>query len=151
MRIASFAEIAPDFIARAHAMVWCDMATVGPDSRPRTRVVHPVWDGENGWVTSKRTGPKADDVDRNPFVSLAYVSDPMKPAYAECFASWVDEGAERIRIWQWIASLPEPLGYDAETMFGGYDLPGLTILRLKPWKIRLTVAGDRAAARVWRE
>ncbi len=33
MRVSSFAEIASEFIERAHRMVWCDMATVGPDGR----------------------------------------------------------------------------------------------------------------------
>ncbi len=149
MRVSSLAEIAPEFIARAHRMVWCDMATVGPDDRPRTRVVHPVWEDDTAWVTSLRTGPKADDIDRNPHVSLAYISDPLKPAYAECIASWVDDRAERIRIWQWIATHPEPLGYDTETMFGSYDFPDLTMLALKPWKIRLATAGDVAALRIW--
>ena len=111
MRVATFEEIAPEFIARAHGMVWCDMATVGPDGRPRTRILHPVWDGDTAWATSLRVGPKADDVDRNPYVSLAYISDPHKPAYAECVASWEDDRERRIEIWKWIASLPEPLGY----------------------------------------
>ena len=149
MRVATFDEIAPEFIARAHGMVWCDMATVGPDGRPRTRILHPVWDGDTAWATSLRVGPKADDVDRNPYVSLAYISDPHKPAYAECVASWEDDRERRIEIWKWIASLPEPLGYDTETMFGSYDFPNLTVLRVKAWKIRLSVAGDLAALRVW--
>jgi hypothetical protein len=46
-------------------MVWCDMATVGPDGRPRTRIVHPVWEGDTTWMTSIRVGPKAEDVERN--------------------------------------------------------------------------------------
>ena len=37
-----------------------------------------------GYATSLRTGPKANDIDRNPEVSLAYVSNPTLPAYAEC-------------------------------------------------------------------
>jgi general stress protein 26 len=149
MRVSSFTEIDPEFIERAHRMVWCDMATVGPDGCPRTRIVHPIWEGDTAWMTSLRIGPKADDIDRNPFVSLAYVSDPVKPAYAECVASWVDDREERIEIWKRIAAIPEPLGYDTETMFGSYDFPNLTILRLKPWKIRLTVAGDLSARRIW--
>jgi hypothetical protein len=36
-------------------------------------------------------------------------------------------------------------------MFGSYDFPNLTMLRLKHWKIRLTVAGDAAARRIWEE
>lgn len=62
-------------------------------------------------MTSLRVGPKARDIDRNPFVSLAYVSEPLKPAYAECTASWVDDRDERIEIWKRIAAIPEPLGY----------------------------------------
>jgi hypothetical protein len=98
MRVSSFAEIDPEFIERVHRMVWCDMATVGPYDRPRTRIVHPVWKGDTAWVTSLRVGPKADDIDRNPFVSHAYVSDPVQPAYAECIAFWVDDRDERIAV-----------------------------------------------------
>ena len=151
MRVSSFVDIESEFIERAHRMVWCDMATVGPDGRPRTRVVHPVWEGDTGWMTSMRVGPKADDIDRNPFVSLAYVGDPLKPAYAECVASWAEDRDERIAIWKRIAAIPARLGYDTETMFGSYDVPNLTMLRLKPWKIRLTVAGDVSARRIWED
>ena len=60
MRIETFAEIEPEFVERAHRMVWRHMATVGPDGRPRTRIVHPVWEGAAAHVTSLRVGPKAD-------------------------------------------------------------------------------------------
>jgi len=76
MRVNSFAEITPEFIERAHRMVWCDMATVGPDGRPRTRVVHPVWEGDTAWMTSMRTGPKADDIDRNQSCSQKHTYIP---------------------------------------------------------------------------
>jgi hypothetical protein len=75
----------------------------------------------------------------------------LKPAYAECIASWVEDRDERIAIWERIAAIPEPLGYNAATMFESYDVPNLTMLRLKPWKIRLTVAGDLSARRIWEE
>jgi len=151
MRVSSFAEIEPAFIERAHRMVWCDMATAGSTGRPRTRIVHPVWENGIAWMTSLRVGPKAEDIDRNPYVSLAYVSDPVKPAYAECVASWVEDRDERIAIWERIAVIPEPLGYNAQTMFGSYDVPNLTMLRLEPWRIRLTVAGDVSARMIWEE
>jgi general stress protein 26 len=149
MRVSSFAEIQLEFIERAHRMVWCDMATVGRDGRPRTRIVHPVWEGDTAWMTSLRVGPKAEDINRMPYVSLAYVSDPLKPAYAECVASWVDDRDERIAIWERIAVIPQPLGYNTETMFGSYDVLNLTMLRLDPWKIRLTFAGNPSARRIW--
>jgi len=61
----SFTEIKAEFVERAHRMVWCDMATVGLDGRPRIRIVHPVWQGDTAWMTSMRLGSKADDIDRN--------------------------------------------------------------------------------------
>jgi hypothetical protein len=42
MRVSPFTEIEPEFIERARRMVWCDIATIGPDGRPRTRIVHPA-------------------------------------------------------------------------------------------------------------
>ncbi len=63
----------------------------------------------------------------------------------------MDDRDERIAIWKRIAAIREPLGYDTGSMFGSYDYPNLTMLRLKPWKIRLTVAGDVSARRVWEE
>jgi hypothetical protein len=63
----------------------------------------------------------------------------------------VDDRDERIEIWQRIAAIPEPLGYDTETIFGSYDFLNLTMLRLKPWKIRLAVAGEVSALRIWEE
>jgi hypothetical protein len=44
------------------------------------------------------------------------VSDPVKPAYAECVATWVDNRDERIANWKRIAAIPEQLGYNTETM-----------------------------------
>jgi hypothetical protein len=72
--------------------------------------------GDTAWTTSQRVESQADEVDRNSFVSLAYVSDPVKPAYAECVATWVDNRDERIANWKRIAAIPEQLGYNTETM-----------------------------------
>jgi hypothetical protein len=47
-------EIAPAFVAMVHRIVWCTVATVSPASRPRTRILHPIWEwdgnGLRGWV-----------------------------------------------------------------------------------------------------
>ena len=50
-----------------------------------------------------------------------------------------------------MASLPEPLGYNTEAMFGSYDYPDLTIMRFRPWQIRLAEAGKPDALKVWRQ
>jgi hypothetical protein len=61
----------------------------------------------------------------------------------------VEDRDERIAIWERIAAISEPLGYNAQIMFGSSDVPTLTILRLEPWKIRLTAAGDVSVRRTW--
>ncbi len=48
MKFDTFAEIETEFIERADQMVWCAEATVNPNGRPRTRLLHPVWEGATG-------------------------------------------------------------------------------------------------------
>ena len=40
--VAQFADIETEFIARVHRVVWCNMATVDAQGRPRSRIVHPI-------------------------------------------------------------------------------------------------------------
>ena len=37
-------DIAPKFVAMAHQIVWCTAATVDAKGRPRSRVLHPIWE-----------------------------------------------------------------------------------------------------------
>ena len=42
-------RVAPAFVAMAHRIVWCTVATVGPDGAPNTRILHPIsWDDTPG-------------------------------------------------------------------------------------------------------
>ena len=49
-------RVAPAFVAMAHRIVWCTVATVGPDGAPNTRILHPIWewDGDalTGWIAT---------------------------------------------------------------------------------------------------
>jgi hypothetical protein len=149
MRVERLDEILDEFVARAHRMVWAVMATVDPQGRPRTRVVHPVWEGAVGWVTVRPKSPKAAHLAANRFVSIAYGSEPVSPAYADCIADWVTDPAERRRVWSYIAGLEPPAGFDPGTMFPGPDDQGFGLLRLDPWRVRLGNPIDRSAERVW--
>lgn len=150
MRVRERDEVLGEFVARAHRMVWAVMATVDPAGRPRTRLVHPVWEDGQAWVTVRPDTPKARDLAGNLFVSLAYVSEPIAPVYAECEAVWVTDAAERRRAWAFIAGLGPPAGFDPAAIFpGGPDGPGFGLLRLAPWRLRLANAADRGAERIW--
>src|SRR5690606_4076991 len=59
LNIADFSEIEAEFIQRVHTMVWCNVATVDSRNRPRSRVLHPIWEGSTGWITTHRSSHKA--------------------------------------------------------------------------------------------
>ena len=56
------ATVAPAFIEMAHRIVWSSVATVDSKGRPRSRILHPIWqwDGAQllGWVATRPTGLK---------------------------------------------------------------------------------------------
>lgn len=151
MRVTSFADIEAEFIARAHRMVYAALATTGPGGRPRTRVVHTVWDGATGWAVTFPGLPKEMDIRRNPFVSLAYVAEPQAPAYAECTAGFVDDPASKRSVWEFTKNLDAPAGYDPAIMYSGADDPKLLLIRFTPWRIRLSNAGKPDEDRIWQD
>jgi hypothetical protein len=144
--VATFGEIEPDFVARAHAMVWCSLATVDRRGRPRSRVIHPVWEVSTGWIGTRPDSFKAKHLAANPYVSLAYVANVAKPVYVDCLAEWVDDRATRERVWDFFVHAPAPVGYDPAPIFG--DLDGFGLLRLTPWRVELVDAPRQS--RVWR-
>ncbi|MFN8452110.1 MAG: hypothetical protein U0521_26830 [Anaerolineae bacterium] len=50
MRVTDFSEIEGEFIRRVHTMVWCSVASVDSQGRPRSRILHPIWEGATGWI-----------------------------------------------------------------------------------------------------
>jgi hypothetical protein len=149
MRVATFAELWPELVERAHGMVWCAVATVDTRGRPTTRLLHPIWEDGRAWITTYRDSPKAAHLARTPHASLAYVADVVRPAYADCRAEWVDDPAERRRVWALFAATPPPLGFDPAPIYGSPDHPRFGLLRLVPWRVKLadTTAPDHY--RVW--
>ena len=49
--MTAFNEIAPAFVEMAHNIVWCTTATVDAKRRPRSRVLHPLWQWEGETLT----------------------------------------------------------------------------------------------------
>lgn len=137
MRVERLDEIIDEFVARAHVAVWCNVATIDARGRVQSRILHPIWDGAIGYIGTRRFSPKAKHLDLHPWISLAYVSDVVKPVYAECGASWVDDPAERRRVWELYKAAPPPLGFDYGTLFPGPDDPNFGLIRAVPWRIKV--------------
>ena len=139
MEVRQFSEIEDEFIRRVHSIVWCSVATVDARGRPRSRVLHPIWEGSTGWILTHRRSHKSRHIESNPYVSLTYldISDIMRPVYADCRAEWVDDLRQKRRIWGMFAVAPPPLGYDPTSTFGSPDLDTTGLLKLTPWRIAI--------------
>lgn len=59
MEITNFSEIEEEFIQRVHTMGWCNVATVDSRGRPRSRLLHPIWEGITGWIATHRNSHKS--------------------------------------------------------------------------------------------
>lgn len=135
--------VAPAFVEMAHRIVWCSVATVDPSGRPRSRVLHPIWEWDGaalvGWVGTSRTPSKLAHLAHSPFVSCNYWAPTQDTCLAECRATWVSDPDERLAVWDRLVAAPEPLGYDPSIIPGWTRDAGspFTALRLDPWRLRV--------------
>jgi hypothetical protein len=60
--MTALTQVAPAFIEMAHRIVWASAATVDTRGRPRSRILHPIWqwDGERlvGWIATSPSPAK---------------------------------------------------------------------------------------------
>ena len=154
MLVASFADIQEEFLKRAQRIVWCTVATVDTKGRPRSRILHPLWEGSTGWIATGRRTLKEKHLQKNPYVSVSYWDQQHEQIYAECKAEWEDSPAEKRRIWELFKNTPPPLGYDPGLFWpGGPDDPTYGVLKLTPWHVELWSLNDLIngkPSQVWR-
>jgi hypothetical protein len=153
------AAVADAFIAIAHRVVWCTLATVDRRGRPRSRLVHPIWErlddgGLVGWLTSRPTPLRRAHLATTPFVSCSYWDPAHDVAVAECGAAWVTDPAERAHAWGAFRAAVPPLGHDPAAIWPrGLEDPDAGVIRLDPWRLRAADAATLSAghpALVWR-
>ena len=153
MDVSSFDDIADEFHARVSRIVWCTVATVDRRGRPRTRLLHPIWEGSTGWIATGRQSHKAKHIARNPNVSLSYWDQQHQQVYIDATAEWIDGPAEKLRIWELYKNTPPPYGYDPQIIWrAGPDDPAYGLLKLTPWRIELYSLQDLvtgAPPKVW--
>ena len=153
-------DVAPAFVTMAHEIVWASVATVDPEGRPRTRVLHPIWEWNGdelvGWIGTGPTPVKTAHLARTPYASVNYWDAEQDVATAECATTWHHDDDTCIRVWNLLKHAPAPVGYDP-AMIPSWDEPtsdSFAALRLDPYRLRvfpgsllLTGQGD---LRTWR-
>ena len=142
MEVATFAEMEEEFRRRVEKIVWCTVTTVNTQDRPRSRILHPLWEGSTGWIATSKMGLKGKHIAHNPFVSLTYWTPEHEQIYAECKAEWVDDMDEKKRMWDVFKNTSPPLGYDLAMFFQTVDNPGYSLMKLTPWRIELSALRD---------
>jgi hypothetical protein len=154
----SFAAYAAQFLQYTGEIVWCTATTVDAKGRPRSRILHPIWqvidDRPVGWVVTGKTPIKTGHLAANPHMACSYWSPAQHTVAIDCLASWVEDAATRRHIFDLFMTTPPPLGYD----LNGFGAAGpasetFTPLRLDPWRVQITRFdgwfGNRTP-RIWR-
>jgi hypothetical protein len=141
--VSDLADIAPAFVEMAHRIVWATVATVDTKDRPRSRILHPIWewDGDSlvGWIATGPTPTKRAHLERTPFVSVNYWTTNHDTCTAECRATLLLDDETRVAVWERFATGPEPVGYDP-AIVPVWDTPTsetFAAIRLDPWRLRV--------------
>lgn len=157
--MAGLESVAPDFVTMAHQIVWCSAASVDARNRPRSRVLHPIWEWDGttltGWIATGPTPIKRAHLEHSPYLSLNYWAPSQDTCVAECRATWAFDLPTRERIWNLFKHGPTPVGYDPAIIPGwdGPDSETFAVLKLAPWRLRVmpgsVLMGQGGEVRVW--
>ncbi|MBO0679250.1 pyridoxamine 5'-phosphate oxidase family protein [Mycolicibacterium sp. S2-37] len=141
--MSTLQRVAPAFVDMAHSIVWASCATVDSDGRPRSRVLHPIWewDGSDlfGWIATVPSPVKRAHLAVHPYMSVNYWAPSHDTCSAECLVEWYTDDETRSAVWERFATGPEPVGYDPRIIpqwSDGPTSPQFAALRLAPYRLR---------------
>lgn len=110
--VTPFEQIAPAFVEMAHSIVWASAATVDADGRPRSRVLHPIWefDGPDlfGWIATVPSPVKRAHLAEHPYMSLNYWAPNHDTCSAECLVEWYTDDETCRLVWTNSPTAPRP-------------------------------------------
>jgi len=138
----SFAVLEEDFLRITREVVLCTVTTVDGQGRPRSRILHPVWEVRDGrpvgWVYTLPVGIKAKHLAGNPYVAVSYWSHAQEVVLSECLATWVEDAETKKYVFDLINNTPEPVGFDL-TLFGvdSPESPMFSALKLEPSRVQV--------------
>jgi hypothetical protein len=154
-------EVAPAFVEMAHRIVWSTVATVDTKGRPRSRILHPIWQWDGvrlvGWVGTTATPTKRAHLNASPYASVNYWSPSHDTCVAECRARWAFDDDTRTMVWNLFLNAPSPVGYNPRIV-PAWESPtcdAFSVLRFDPWRVRVfpgsVLLGSGGTILKWRE
>ena len=142
--VTALETIAPAFVDMAHSIVWASVATVDADGRPRTRILHPIWEWDGtdlfGWIATVPPPLKRAHLAVHPDVSVSYWAPSHDTCSAECLVEWYTDDETCTAVWDKFAGGPAPVGYDPAIIPQWADGPtsdAFAVLRLAPYRLRV--------------
>jgi uncharacterized pyridoxamine 5'-phosphate oxidase family protein len=98
----SFAALEEEFLRFTREIVLCMATTVDAGGRPRSRMLHPIFevvDGRpGGWVETSKTPVKAAHLAANPYMACAYRSPAQNTVFVDCLARWVEDAKAKRQV-----------------------------------------------------
>jgi hypothetical protein len=156
--MAPFNTYADEFLSRTGEIIWCTATTVDAKGRPRSRILHPIWEVNDGmpvgWVVTSKTPVKTAHLAGNPHMACMYWNPDQNTVSIDCVARWATDN-EKAHVWNLFMTTPPPLGYDLSG-FGDakWRNPLFEPLRLDPWRVQFLLAEQVSALdlvpRTWR-
>ena len=99
----------PDVVEAAHTLVYCSVSTVDRAGRPRSRVMHPIWEWDGrrltGWLASMPS-PKMAHLAGRPYVSCAYHDGWAVAVVADSRIEPITDDAGRTHVWELLRAAP---------------------------------------------
>jgi len=142
--VISLGQIAPAFVEMAHSIVWASAATVDANGRPRSRVLHPIWEWDGtdlfGWIATVPSPVKRAHLAVHPQMSLNYWAPTHDTCSAECLVEWYLDDDTCTAVWDRFENAPAPVGYDPRIIPQWIDGPtsgDFAALRLTPYRLRI--------------
>lgn len=141
--MAELNAVAPSFVEMAHRIVWATAASVDAANRPRTRILHPIWEWDGtalrGWIATGPTPVKRADLEHSPHLALSYWDPSHDTCSADCQVTWLTSDEDKAAVWDRFAGGPAPVGYDPSIIPGWEEpsSPGFGALELHPYRLRV--------------
>ncbi|MEV4319417.1 pyridoxamine 5'-phosphate oxidase [Actinocrispum sp. NPDC049592] len=133
------ADLTDDLAEIVNRIVWSTVTTCDRLGRPRSRIMHPVWeitpDRVTGVIGSFPTPTKQAHIARSPWLTCGYWSPDHDAAFIDCHATWA---ADTHDAWTRLTA-----GYDPTTIWpNGPTSPNFAALLLTPHRIQIIRGAD---------
>jgi hypothetical protein len=137
--LASLVDDLAEIVGR---IVWSTVTTTDRLGRPRSRIMHPVWEitpqSVTGLIGSRPTPVKKAHIAQSPWLTCGYWSPDHDAAFVDCHVAWAGETGP---AWERLAA-----GYDPLTVWpDGPSSPDFGALLLTPYRIQIIRGADIAA------